>query len=57
MEDLPNGRSFRRVARLVVKDSKRVPAPALTHPPQEVERDAEKQQHGRRDVTLNRAKV
>lgn len=42
MEDLPNGLSFRRVARLVVEESKRVPAPALTHPPQEVEGDAEK---------------
>lgn len=39
MEDLLNGRSIRRVVRPVVKETKRVPVPAPTHPHQEAERD------------------
>ena len=42
MEDLLNGRSIRRVARPVVKENKRVPVPAPTHPPQEAEGDVGK---------------
>jgi len=57
MEDLLNGRSIRRVARPVVKGSKRVPAPAPTHPPQEAERDVGKEQNRPRNVTLESAKV
>ena len=42
MEGLLNGRSTRSVAWPVVKECKRVPVPAPTHPPQEVEKMAEK---------------
>ena len=57
MEDLLNGRSIRRVARPVVKESKRVPVPAPTHPLQEAERDAGKKHSRKRIVTLENAKV
>ena len=57
MEDLIRGRSFRRVARPVVRGGKFVPAPAPTHHHPEMGRTARENTQKVRNVKCDHAKV
>ena len=57
MVDGVTGRRSVSVARPVVKERKLVPVPALTHHPQDAERNVRGETHRPRNVTLENAKV